>query len=420
MEVEPSKIYTGVPDVDREILQKLSDNELNAACRVNKYLTSVCDEQFWNNRIQKIHNVNLSKFKEKHLTFEQLYQILQNQKNNESLLSEASRRGYIPLIKELLSEGVNIHYKNDLPLVIASEAGQYATVKLLLENGANVDHSGVGMGVFNVSALYVAASWGNIKIVKLLIKYGENIRSVDISNSIRAAVEYKHINVLKFLFKDFDDPYVIENEFLLQTSAKNGDFHTIKFLVEYLLKNNIDLDIIDSALEYAVSENHIDIVNYLLDNGGDVNTWDEFQGSLLEIAVTKQYVDMLELLFKFDVDIPTDNEDEVWNVATKQDNITIVSMLLDTGKYNKKLKSKGLINAAEHGLNNIVKLLLSSGANINISSGEPMGIAIQKGHYSTVELLLQNGAKVKYGFHRAMVNARKDIIKLLNEYYQQT
>ncbi len=79
MEVEPSEIYTGVPDVDREILLKPSDN-------------------FY------------------------------------------------------------IHYKNDIPLVVASESGQYVTAKLLLENGANVENPSVGIGVNEASVLYVVQS----------------------------------------------------------------------------------------------------------------------------------------------------------------------------------------------------------------------------------------------------------------------
>jgi len=46
--------FTGVKDTDFLILMQLSDTDLNAVCRVNRYAKKLCDDDvFWRNRLFK-------------------------------------------------------------------------------------------------------------------------------------------------------------------------------------------------------------------------------------------------------------------------------------------------------------------------------------------------------------------------------
>ena len=60
------------------------------------------------------------------------------QETKDNLLIKAAKQGMIPLIKELLAEGANVHAGNDYALRWASGNGHIDTVAMLLEAGADV------------------------------------------------------------------------------------------------------------------------------------------------------------------------------------------------------------------------------------------------------------------------------------------
>ena len=73
------KAFTGNKDIDLKIIQNLKDEDIPAICRVNKYVSKLCeDENFWLNRLlnkSKIHIEDLKKIKG-NLTYKKLYKYL--------------------------------------------------------------------------------------------------------------------------------------------------------------------------------------------------------------------------------------------------------------------------------------------------------------------------------------------------------
>jgi len=84
-------------------------------------------------------------------------------------LRTASKKGYIEIVKCLLSEGADVHYHNDFPLQIAADAGNLEIVKCLLAAGANVHADGE-------LALQWAATEGHFEVVKYLLAAGANAK----------------------------------------------------------------------------------------------------------------------------------------------------------------------------------------------------------------------------------------------------
>lgn len=55
-------VFTGIPDVDMQILINLSEYHLENVCRVNKYINSLCtDDKFYKYRLDKYLNRPLKK-----------------------------------------------------------------------------------------------------------------------------------------------------------------------------------------------------------------------------------------------------------------------------------------------------------------------------------------------------------------------
>jgi len=86
-------------------------------------------------------------------------------------LIDASRKGNLERVAELLREGVDVCSGDiELALRTASFYGHAAIVKRLLEAGANVHAE-------DNKALHSASWYGHTDVVKLLLDYGENVHA---------------------------------------------------------------------------------------------------------------------------------------------------------------------------------------------------------------------------------------------------
>ena len=79
------------------------------------------------------------------------------------LIHFAAHKGYIPLVKKLLDDGVNVNSKdksNETPLYLASKSGNVETVRYLIESGANVNFVCTKE---RITALHMASYVGHTK-----------------------------------------------------------------------------------------------------------------------------------------------------------------------------------------------------------------------------------------------------------------
>ena len=128
--------FTNVKDLDREILMKLSDDDLIKTCSLNKYMfESVCDEQFFYRRLQVYYpDIMLNYVKRPYdKTWRQYfleivyyinklrgkynytysdgspeiqYKIFKSE-NNDELLIRAVRKGELGIVQEAIKRGVS-------------------------------------------------------------------------------------------------------------------------------------------------------------------------------------------------------------------------------------------------------------------------------------------------------------------------
>ena len=158
---------TGVPDADREILQRVrNDRKLYAACISSRYMNSLCNEDFWRQRFINRFKVNLAKYRPR---YKDLYRRYINL-SRENRLIDAAKDGYLEFIKKywipdygriLLIEAVNHGHVRLVKFILkkfeqlpneigelflkAVKRGDYRIVKVLAErmiksNGENITY----------------------------------------------------------------------------------------------------------------------------------------------------------------------------------------------------------------------------------------------------------------------------------------
>ena len=118
-------------------------------------------------------------------------------------LDAAAKTGDVFKVKELLARGADANFRNQhgsTPLIEASMRGYQATVKALLECGANVDAADSLSGA---TALSFAALTGQSETVELLLRYGANINAKDFDGrtALFEAALSGHLKVVAILLK---------------------------------------------------------------------------------------------------------------------------------------------------------------------------------------------------------------------------
>lgn len=237
------------------------------------------------------------------------------------------------------------------PLTYAAKSGRYSLAKFLLEKGAEVD---------NGNALREACIEGHEQIVKLLLDHSADVNH---GGALYHASSKGHERIVKMLLNKGADV--------------NGQFERC-----------------GSALQAASASTQESIVKLLIDKGTKV----DFES--IEVACSRGYKNIVDLLLEestaMDVTGTQITLDYAMHIATYHGHEKIVKLLLDKGA---KVDAEIIETASSRGLESIVRLLLEKIAFMGMTGmGPRLGYALhgasQIGNEQIVKLLLENGADV--------------------------
>ena len=261
-------------------------------------------------------------------------------------LTWAAKTGQLEIARFLIDEGADIITGNNNALRAAAVNGYIDIVKLFLEKGARKDQH----------LLTIAASYGRIEIIQLLVKHGYDIRASN-DEALCWAAGYGQLEIVKFLF--MAGVGIVELETSLIAAARGGHNEVVKFL----LKHGVDIHAReDAALWKAAFNGRLETVKLLLKKGASINAACE-HGTALLAAIQHGDIKVVRFLLKNGADI-------------------------NTGTHN-HLKA-----AVISGSPKILKLLLDAGADIQDQGAAALRAAAAYGQYGSVKNLLENGADV--------------------------
>jgi uncharacterized protein len=168
-------------------------------------------------------------------------------------------------------------------LLCAAWKGDVATVRKLLSSGVNpdsTDDNGICEGRPNRATaisssgdtpLMRAAGCGHTEVVKLLLEDGADINARDSegNTAISGAAYYMHADIVDLLLTRGADINVkdMDGNTLLMNAAGNGRLEVVKFLLSKGADVNVQDDNGTTALMFAAGFRHREIMQVLLDHG---------------------------------------------------------------------------------------------------------------------------------------------------------
>jgi hypothetical protein len=160
----------------------------------------------------------------------------------------AASIGNVAIMKKLIEKGGNVNcfipQSKNTPLLLASNKGHFEMVKLLIENGANIDFQQKD----GYTALYIAANNNEEKIVKYLVEKGANYHIKDYQglsaqdraeggsySIINSAIKSKELELEYLSYENFinlkDKQKLLGGQYKGEIGELNGETFVIKPMI---------------------------------------------------------------------------------------------------------------------------------------------------------------------------------------------
>ncbi|WP_161493781.1 ankyrin repeat domain-containing protein [Nitrosospira lacus] len=315
--------------------------------------------------------------------------------------------GNLSAVRLFLAAGMNPNAKDedyDTALMYASGGGHIEIVKALLKAKANVNERNYQPD--GSTALSWAASAGRKDILSILLDHGSD--NAAINDAFLSAAESGQAAVLRMLLKQGADKGLF-NKALIRTAesqivVSEADLNDV---VQFLLEQGANVDARDddgkTALMKAVTHGRILIMQTLLDAGADINAQEKGGSTALRMAAwddTKAPIVKILLARGADPNLADNVGQTPLILASASRNIDIVRALLDKGADANARDAKGstaLMGAsrAETDAVELLRALLEKHADVNAKDNNGLTalmLAAANGPVQNVGTLLDAGA----------------------------
>lgn len=202
------------------------------------------------------------------------------------------------IIDLLKFKSTNINAKNEdiqTPLYAALEKGNLDVVRILLENGANVNLA----IYYGITPLYFAVDTNNLEAVRLLLEKGAyaNLARDSYYTPLYVAAKNGNTEIVRLLLeKGAQASLTTKGHTPLFAAAQYGHLDVVRLLVDHGAQINLGKNI--NSLFIAAQNGHFETVRYLLENGALINLPDSEGETALHIATKRRHIEIVKLLLK--------------------------------------------------------------------------------------------------------------------------
>ncbi|CAG5081353.1 Similar to RF_0381: Putative ankyrin repeat protein RF_0381 (Rickettsia felis (strain ATCC VR-1525 / URRWXCal2)) [Cotesia congregata] len=287
----------------------------------------------------------------------------------------------LKLVDQLISEGVSVNFateSGELALHSAINSNNFILAEKLISLGADVNLMRCTDGAFqNCTPLHIAVEKSNTEMVKLLLRHNASVNVQHVTPVLTKAVRKKSFELVELLINagaDLNPDNKLGQPLHMAIATNHYN------MVQYLIQRGADVNGISrnrTALETAVKREHTEIIKLLLENGARVHDCKDGY-SVLCRAIEKDNFKIVELLINAGADLNPPGcctAPLLWAITQKK--IKLIAFLVSRsanvntiGPVEKYNLLKGNFSALQLAVMmddiNIVKLLLKSGANMNL------------------------------------------------------
>lgn len=248
-----------------------------------------------------------------------------------------------------------------------------------------------------VTVLGVAIERKHLRSVQVLLKYGMGAESLakGTLSCLCLAVKQSSVQIVRALL----EAGASVDAKAVQLSLQEGDLE----VVQSLIGTDSSSQTYGQCLPTASFHNHLNIVQWLLEKGAEVDTTFENHMNALEVACGGERLAMITFLTNngAGLDHQCGLNDTALSVASGRGNATIVQMLIDHGAQVDApgVKSETALEAAlRKGYREVVQILLESGADPNAPSSK-LGSALHaaansSSRFEQLQMLIDRGGNV--------------------------
>lgn len=175
------------------------------------------------------------------------------------------------IVKRMLENGEDPNAQCETPLLqAAAQNGHISTVDILIQRGANVNHSGGS----HSNALFAALYRGHIDVARMLMDYGANIKAQSrlTGSAINIAIT-GGIDAVMFVLERDRNLYVVGGKYgnALQTCAASGNPEIANLLIQHGAQINGLQGHDKTALQVASRNGNFGMVQFLLAHDADIH-----------------------------------------------------------------------------------------------------------------------------------------------------
>ena len=322
-------------------------------------------------------------------------------------LMRLSFLGNLSDVKFLVESGANINYvpkKGMTALCCACLSNHIECVKYLIEKGAHVCKDLESKEHLPIFSATIA---DNPEIIDLLIQNGAQINAHSYNKRlpIHTAARYGKLNALKYLVEhgaDIDNNWMVMGQTPLFFAISNNNLDC----VEYLLSKGANIEATDSTkrtpLMYAMCNLNNKLAEIILRHGANVNAIGLDNRTPPIFAALNDNYEGLKMLVqhKCNLDIVSNRGETALILGVIRGNIEIIRLLLENGANPNIKNQSGNTAISISKTDEITKILICGGADPNVHDKKgisPLITAIKNSNDSLVQFLLAHGADPNFG-----------------------